>query len=150
MLANVAFACCVLSHAPSRWPDWKRVDTLTDEDITQAIAEDPDTFEPEPEWPQRAMILRPGQPKIRVTAYFDQEVVEWFRAQGRGYQTRMNAVLHAYIVRDPNDDMILACAVATSASHVVTRDDDLLSLGTYEGIAIVTPEAFLTAPRHAE
>jgi uncharacterized protein len=53
------------------------------------------------------------------------------------------------IVRDPNDDMILACAVATSASHVVTRDDDLLSLGTYEGIAIVTPEAFLTALRHA-
>jgi uncharacterized protein (DUF4415 family) len=43
------------------------------------------------------MILRPGQPKIRVTAYFDQEVVEWFRAQGRGYQTRMNAVLRAYM-----------------------------------------------------
>jgi len=54
------------------------------------------------------------------------------------------------IVRDPNDDMILACAVGTSASHVVTRDDDLLSLGTYEGIAIATPEAFLTALRHAE
>jgi predicted nucleic acid-binding protein len=33
---------------------------------------------------------------------------------------------------------------------VVTRDDDLLSLGTYEGIAIVTPEAFLTALRRAE
>jgi uncharacterized protein (DUF4415 family) len=97
MLANAAFACCVLSHAPSRWPDWKRVDALTDEDITQAIAEDPDTFEPEPEWLQRAMILRPGQPKIRVTAYFDQEVVKWFRAQGRGYQTRMNAVLRAYM-----------------------------------------------------
>jgi uncharacterized protein (DUF4415 family) len=77
--------------------DWERVDTLTDEDITQAIANDPDTFEPEPEWLQRAMILRPGQPKIRVTAYFDQEVVEWFRAQGRGYQTRMNAVLRAYM-----------------------------------------------------
>src|SRR5882724_588496 len=37
------------------------------------------------------------------------------------------------IVRDPNDDMILACAVAESASHVVTRDDDLLLLGTHEG-----------------
>jgi len=77
--------------------DWKRVDALTDEDIAQAITEDPDTFEPEAEWLQRAMILRPGQPKIRVTAYFDQEVVKWFRAQGRGYQTRMNAVLRAYM-----------------------------------------------------
>ena len=30
--------------------------------------------------------------------------------------------------------MILACAVTAKASHVVTRDDDLLSLGTYEGV----------------
>jgi putative PIN family toxin of toxin-antitoxin system len=51
------------------------------------------------------------------------------------------------VVRDPNDDMILACAVAASASYVVTRDLDLLSLETYEGIAIVTPEAFLTLLR---
>jgi hypothetical protein len=29
--------------------DWKRVDALTDEEIAQAIADDPDTFEPEPE-----------------------------------------------------------------------------------------------------
>jgi len=54
------------------------------------------------------------------------------------------------IVRDPNDDMILACAVAASASHVVTRDDDLLALGTYEGIAIITPEAFLPLLRSSE
>jgi hypothetical protein len=56
--------------------DWTRVDALTDEDLAQAIAEDPDTFEPDPAWLQRAMVLRHGQPKIRVTAYFDQEVVE--------------------------------------------------------------------------
>ena len=51
------------------------------------------------------------------------------------------------LVRDPNDDVILACAVAAEASHVVTRDDDLLSLQTYEGIAIVTPETFLSILR---
>ena len=54
------------------------------------------------------------------------------------------------LVRDPNDDIILACAVAASASHVVTRDNDLLSLGTYERIAIVTPEAFLGMLRSVE
>jgi uncharacterized protein len=47
------------------------------------------------------------------------------------------------IVRDPNDDMILACAITGTADYIVTRDDDLLSLETYEGITIVTPEAFL-------
>ena len=54
------------------------------------------------------------------------------------------------IVRDPNDDMIIACAVAASASYVVTRDLDLLSLGVYEQIAVVTPEAFLVLLRARE
>jgi uncharacterized protein len=54
------------------------------------------------------------------------------------------------IVRDPNDDMILACAIAAGASHVVTRDDDLLALGVYEGITIVTPETFLGMLRSLE
>jgi uncharacterized protein len=51
------------------------------------------------------------------------------------------------IVRDPNDDMILACAVAASAAYVVTRDNDLLSLASYDGITMITPEAFLALLR---
>jgi putative PIN family toxin of toxin-antitoxin system len=51
------------------------------------------------------------------------------------------------IVRDPNDDIVLACAMAGEASYVVTRDDDLLSLGTYKGVAIVSPESFLAMLR---
>lgn len=54
------------------------------------------------------------------------------------------------IVRDPNDDMIVACAVAAGASHVVTRDHDLLALGVYEEITIVTPETFLGMLRSIE
>jgi uncharacterized protein len=54
------------------------------------------------------------------------------------------------IVRDPNDDMILACAAAASASYVVTRDLDLLTLGTYGETAIITPEAFLGLLRAGE
>ena len=51
------------------------------------------------------------------------------------------------IVRDPNDDMIIACAVAASATYVVTRDNDLLSLASYDGITMITPEAFLALLR---
>jgi predicted nucleic acid-binding protein len=43
--------------------------------------------------------------------------------------------------------MVVACAVAGAASHIVTRDLDLLSLETYEGIAMVTPEVFLALLR---
>jgi putative PIN family toxin of toxin-antitoxin system len=47
------------------------------------------------------------------------------------------------ICRDPTDDMVLACAQAAGVAYLVTRDKDLLVLHPYEGIAIVTPEAFL-------
>jgi uncharacterized protein len=49
----------------------------------------------------------------------------------------------AGVVRDPNDDMIVACAVAAKADFLVSRDKDLLSLERYEGIRFVTPETFL-------
>jgi uncharacterized protein len=47
------------------------------------------------------------------------------------------------VARDPNDDMIVACALKAGADYIVTRDKDLLSLGAHEGIRIVTPRQFL-------
>lgn len=47
-------------------------------------------------------------------------------------------------VRDPDDDAILATAVEGRADFVVTGDDDLLSLGQFDRIRIVTPRAFLS------
>lgn len=43
------------------------------------------------------------------------------------------------VCRDPDDDMVLACAAAARADTIVTGDDDLLSLREYEGIAILNP-----------
>ena len=51
------------------------------------------------------------------------------------------------VVRDPNDDMVLATARAADATYLITRDLDLLTLQTYEGIAILTPEAFMAILR---
>lgn len=43
----------------------------------------------------------------RVTMIYDKDVIEWFRATGRGYQTRINEVLRWYIgeveKQDPPD-----------------------------------------------
>jgi uncharacterized protein (DUF4415 family) len=41
--------------------------------------------------------LRLPEPKQTVTIRLDTDVVEWFKSQGRGYQTRMNAVLRRYM-----------------------------------------------------
>ena len=45
---------------------------------------------------EREVPVRPR--KIRVTAAYDEELVKWFRAMGLGYQSRMNAVLKAYML----------------------------------------------------
>ncbi len=51
------------------------------------------------------------------------------------------------VERDPNDDMIIACASAASADYIVTRDKDLLSLRVYDAITMVTPEVFMDTLR---
>ncbi len=47
------------------------------------------------------------------------------------------------VCRDPKDDMVLDCAVQAAAQYIVSGDRDLLVLGRYAGISIVTPRAFL-------
>ena len=47
------------------------------------------------------------------------------------------------VARDPDDDKIIACAVAAGVDFVVSRDRDLLSLGSWGGIVIIAPEKFL-------
>jgi putative PIN family toxin of toxin-antitoxin system len=42
------------------------------------------------------------------------------------------------ICRDPDDDAVLACALAARASLIVSGDDDLRSLATFESIPIVS------------
>ena len=46
--------------------------------------------------------------------------------------------------RDPNDDHVLATALAVNAEAIVTGDKDLLTLGAFQGVRIVTARAFLT------
>ena len=54
------------------------------------------------------------------------------------------------VIRDPNDDMVMATAVRAQAAYIVTRDKDLLSLQHHEGITMMQPEAFITIVREQE
>ena len=45
--------------------------------------------------------------------------------------------------RDPDDDWVLATAIAGQAEAIVTGDGDLLTLGVYEGVAILTPRQLI-------
>ena len=65
---------------------------LRDEEIDYSdIPELDDSF-----W-AKARVTMPDRPeKTQITANFDADMVAWFKAQGRGYQARMNAVLRSY------------------------------------------------------
>lgn len=75
--------------------DWKRVDALKDEDIDLS-----DIPEVSPEMFARAVVrrgLKPAPRKAQLTLRVDSDVLDWFRKQGQGYQTKINALLKAYM-----------------------------------------------------
>jgi uncharacterized protein (DUF4415 family) len=43
-----------------------------------------------------AKVVYPETSKEQITVRLDADILEWFKTQGRGYQTRMNAVLRSY------------------------------------------------------
>ena len=77
--------------------DWARVDALTDRDIVTAAKTDPDAAPIlNKKWFQQAIVLTPER-KVPISLRIDREVVDWFKAHGKRYQSRMNAVLKAYV-----------------------------------------------------
>jgi len=84
--------------------DWAAVDALTDDDIRQAVANDPDAAPilegaALADWFATAerYMPEPAPAKAGVFLKLDADVLEWFKAQGRGYQARLNAVLRGYV-----------------------------------------------------
>jgi uncharacterized protein (DUF4415 family) len=76
--------------------DRERLGTMTDVEIEQATATDPDSFTPDASWMARAVVVKPKAKEV-VTLRLDPDVLAWFRREGRGYQTRINAVLRAFV-----------------------------------------------------
>ena len=71
--------------------DWARVDALRDQEIDYSeIPELGDDF-------FKSAVLRMPEPKALVTLRLDRDVLEWFKKQGPRYQTRINALLRAYV-----------------------------------------------------
>jgi uncharacterized protein (DUF4415 family) len=75
--------------------DWDRVDALAEKDID--LSDNPEVT---PEMFAKAVVRRglvAIPPKEQVTLRLDSDVLKWFRSQGKGYQTQINALLRAYV-----------------------------------------------------
>ena len=76
--------------------DWNRVNSFTDAQIEAMATSDADALPTdEAHWKDAKLKLPP--PKKYIHAGFDTDIVQFFKAQGRGYQTRMNAALRRFM-----------------------------------------------------
>jgi uncharacterized protein (DUF4415 family) len=67
---------------------------MTDDDIAKAAAADPDAAPLDIDWTKARLVIPPG--KDVITLRLDRDVLDWLRAQGKGYQPLINQVLRAW------------------------------------------------------
>lgn len=76
--------------------DWARVDAMTDEELEAAIASDPDWAEfKDVDWSDAVVVIPPRKKAISIRV--DEDILDFFKREGEGYQRRMNAVLRSYM-----------------------------------------------------
>lgn len=88
----------VSRYAPRRKgkTDWKRVEAMTDEEIEASIANDPDWADfKDVDWSKAVLVIPPKKKAISIR--MDEDVLDFFKQEGAGYQRRMNAVLRSYM-----------------------------------------------------
>ena len=76
--------------------DWGQFDALTGEQVRGGIEADPGVHPTSEEFWKTAKVVMP-RPKETITIRLDADVLEWFRGSGKGYQTRINAILRSYM-----------------------------------------------------
>jgi uncharacterized protein (DUF4415 family) len=75
--------------------DWAKIAATAGAGIESSIAADPDDVQGAPDWAEAVMGVPPYKEPINIR--IDHDVLEWFRARGKGYQTMMNNVLRAFV-----------------------------------------------------
>jgi len=75
--------------------DWARAAAMTEKDIASDIASDPDEAGMVVDWDTVSIKLPEAKADLHMR--IDRDVLDFFRKTGRGYQTRINAVLRSYV-----------------------------------------------------
>ena len=75
--------------------NWDKVDAVTRTKLEASISADVDDVKGEPDW--TPAIAGIPAPKDHINIRIDHDVLQWFRSNGKGYQTLMNSVLRAFV-----------------------------------------------------
>jgi len=74
--------------------DLERLRKTSDAEIEAQIANDPD-FSDDWNWGEAVLVIPPKKKAISIR--LDEDVLDYFKREGSGYQRRMNAVLRSYM-----------------------------------------------------
>jgi uncharacterized protein (DUF4415 family) len=85
-----------LDDMPPPRPLSKAFREMSDAEVERRAAADPDAGVIPPGFWDNATVLLP-ETKQQITLRLDPEVIRWFRRSGKGYQSRMGAVLKSYV-----------------------------------------------------
>jgi uncharacterized protein (DUF4415 family) len=71
------------------------LDRVTDDEIEASIAKDPDAVPLDVDWSKAVLVIPPKKKAISIRV--DEDVLDYFKKEGSGYQRRINAVLRCYM-----------------------------------------------------
>lgn len=83
-----------LTPLPKGETDWAALKAKTEEQLLAEALSDPDAL---PLTDEELARFERVEPKLPVSIRLDEEVLDYFKLSGRGYQTRINAVLKSYV-----------------------------------------------------
>jgi uncharacterized protein (DUF4415 family) len=78
--------------------DWEALQNKDDAEIERDVASDPDAVLLDRDWFEAARIVDPSSGKKRITIRLDEDVIDFFKQDGPGYQSRINKVLRTYML----------------------------------------------------
>lgn len=95
----------IVEHADGRLErrksltDWERLRRMTDAEIEASIKNDPD-WSDDWNWGEAVLVIPPKKKAISIRV--DEDVLDYFKNEGAGYQRRINAVLRSYMEQKKN------------------------------------------------
>src|SRR5947199_3460065 len=82
--------------------NWAKLDKLTDAEIEAAMAKDPAWADfDDADWSEAVLVIPPKKKAISIRV--DEDVLDFFKREGAGYQRRINAVLRSYMQKRPQN-----------------------------------------------
>ncbi|HEY1932046.1 MAG TPA: BrnA antitoxin family protein [Acetobacteraceae bacterium] len=104
--------------------DWAKVAATSRDTIEQQMLDD---LGPLPEGWEKTVVIGVPEPRQAINIRLDAEVLRWFKAHGPRYQTRINAVLRAFVSAKQREERVDAPSKSVRGNRSQNRSRSAIS-----------------------